>query len=223
MRKFWTAAVAAGLFLAGISVSAHAAIKGDYVEVRSADVYTGPCFANAEVGLEGKQAILAWRVSQGSWQGVSLDGLSVVAVVQANATLGDPYHDPYPAKSILIVDERANTEQVQALVQFAKSAAGPLTSNAIRVMRAPIQIQVGEGASHGSAKMVAGNIARVETRSLCHGDHICGNESVYYPPLTKVAHAMPAYTLTESFNGQGLGTVWNRMDTRSAFVGSFNL
>src|SRR5690242_10793422 len=123
MRKLWTAAVAACLFAAGISVSAHGAIKGDYLDVRSADVYTGPCFANAEVGLEGKQAILAWRVSQGSWQGVSLDGLSVVAVVQASATLGDPYHDPYPAKSILIVDERANTEQLQALVQFAKSAA----------------------------------------------------------------------------------------------------
>ena len=80
MRKFWASAAAGFLFLVGISVSAHAAIKGNYVEVRSADVYTGPCFANAEVGLEGKQAILAWRVSQGSWKGVSLDGLSVVAV-----------------------------------------------------------------------------------------------------------------------------------------------
>ena len=68
MRKFWASAAAGFLFLVGISVSAHAAIKGNYVEVRSADVYTGPCFANAEVGLEGKQAILAWRVSQGSWK-----------------------------------------------------------------------------------------------------------------------------------------------------------
>jgi hypothetical protein len=71
--------------------------------------------------------------------------------------------------------------------------------------------------------MIAGNIARIETRSLCQGDHICGNESVYYPPLTKVEHAMPAYTLNESFSGQGLGAVWNRRDTRSAFVGSFSL
>jgi len=223
MRKFWASAAAGFLFLVGISVSAHAAIKGNYVEVRSADVYTGPCFANAEVGLEGKQAILAWRVSQGSWKGVSLDGLSVVAVVQANATLGDPYHDPYPARSVLIVDEHATSEQQQALVQFAKSAAGPLAGHVARVLRAPIQVVVGEGTSHGSVKMIAGNIARIETRSLCQGDHICGNESVYYPPLTKVEHAMPAYTLNESFSGQGLGAVWNRRDTRSAFVGSFSL
>src|SRR5437588_11971505 len=112
MRKLFAAGVA-GLFLAVVLavVPARAAIHGNYVEVRSADVYTGPCFANAEVGLEGKQAILAWRVSQGSWKGVSLDGLSVVAVVQANATLGDPYHDPYPARSVLIVDEHATSEQ----------------------------------------------------------------------------------------------------------------
>ena len=222
MHKVWIAAV--GLLLAaGTAVSARAAIKGDYIEVRSADVYTGPCFANSEVGLEGKQAILAWRGKQGSWRGISLNGLSVVAVVQANATLGDPYHNPYPAKSILILDERATSRQRQALVEFAKSAAGRLASNVVRVTAAPIQVEVGEGTNHGSVKMVAGELARIQTRSLCQGDHICGNEEVYYPPLTKVAHAMPAFTLEESFSGQGLGTVWNRMDTRSAFVGSFAL
>jgi len=222
MRKFW--GVVVGVMLAaGTAVSARAAIKGDYIEVRSADVYTGPCFANSEVGLEGKQAILAWRIKRGSWQGTSLDGLSVVSVVQANATLGDPYHNPYPAKSILILDERATTQQRQALVGFAKSAAGRLTSNVVRVTSAPIQVEVGEGRNHGRVRMVAGELARVQTRSLCQGDHICGNEEVYYPPLTKVAHAMPAFTLEQSFSGEGLGTVWNRMDTRSAFVGNFAL
>jgi hypothetical protein len=223
MRKFWIAAATAVVFVAAAAVSGQAAVKGDYIEVRSADVYTGPCFANSEVNLEGKQAILAWRVNQGSWQGVNLDGLSVVAVVQASATLGDPYHDPTPAKSVLILDQRANAQQRQALVEFAKSTAGPLASNVVRVVTAPIQVEVGQGENHGSVRVIAGNMARIETRSLCQGDHICGNESVYYPPLTKVAHAMPAYTLQESFNGQGLGSVWNRMDTRSAFVGTFSL
>src|SRR6266568_4671645 len=97
MRKLFAAGVA-GLFLAVVLavVPAKAAIQGDYVEVRSADVYTGPCFANSEVDLEGKQAILTWKIRNGSWNGVNLDGLSVVAVVQANATLGDRFHNPYP-------------------------------------------------------------------------------------------------------------------------------
>ncbi len=221
MRKLLVLAVVVLFLVAGTAISA--AVTGDYLEVRSADVYTGPCFANAEVGLEGKQAILAWRVREGTWKGVSLNGLSVVAVVKANATLGDPYHNPYPAKSILILDERATSQQRKALEGFAKSMAGPLLKDVVRVETAPIQLEVGEGTRHGSVKMVAGTLARIETRSLCEADHLCGNEEVYYPPLTKVAHAMPAYTLDEAFSGQGLGVVWNRMDKRSAFIGTFNL
>ena len=57
------------------------AITGDYLEVRSCDIFTGPCFANAEMGLTGKEAIMVWSVKEGSWQGTALDGLSVIAVV----------------------------------------------------------------------------------------------------------------------------------------------
>ena len=221
MRRIAIAAAAVFCVLAASALPLGAAIRGDYVEVRSADVYTGPCFANSEESLEGKQAILAWKITNGSWQGVSLDGLSVVAVVKANATLGDVYHNPYPAHAVLILDQRADTQQRKALVEFVRSAAGPLVNNVVRLDTAPIALEM--GSAHGSMKLVAGNLARIQTRSLCQGDHVCGNEEVYYPPLTKVAHAMPAYTLNEAFSGEGLGEVWNRSETRSAFVGSFSL
>lgn len=221
MRRLFAMAEGVLLVAAMAAVPASAAIKGDYVEVRSADVYTGPCFANGQVNLEGKQAMMAWKIRQGSWKGVSLDGLGVLAVVKASATLGDAYHNPYPAKSILIVDSRANTQQREALVAFAKSVAGRLAGNVVAVEAAPIRLEMGR--DHGSLTLVAGNLARIETRGLCSGDAICGNEVTYYPPLTKVAHAMPAYTLEEAFNGKGLGEVWNLNDSRSAFVGTFSL
>jgi hypothetical protein len=213
---------AAGLFLVAFgALPTKAAIRGDYVEVRSADVYTGPCFANSEVGLAGRQAILAWKVDQGSWQGTSLDGLSVVAVVNANATLGDPYHNPYPASAVLIVDQQATTAQRLALEEFARAVGGKLLEHVVRIDVASIHMAVGRGSEHGRIELVAGKLARVSTRSLCAGDHLCGNEVVYYPPLTQVAHAMPAYTLEDSFGGQGLGVVWDRMGARSAFIGTF--
>jgi hypothetical protein len=34
---------------------------------------------------------------------------------------------------------------------------------------------------------------------------------------------MPAYALTHSFHGQGLGTTWSSPEKRSAFVGSFEV
>ena len=104
--RLFVAVLAVTITALAIAASAQPRITGDYIETRSADVYTGQCFANGEVGLVGDEAILGWRVQQGEWNGVRLDGLSVVGVVKANATLGDPYGNPYPAKSVLIVDDQ---------------------------------------------------------------------------------------------------------------------
>jgi hypothetical protein len=223
MRKLYLPAVVGIALMAVLAVPGSAAIKGDYIEARSADVYTGPCFANSEVGLVGNEAILAWRINEGDWKGTSLNGLGVVAVVKAHATLGDPYHSAYPAQSILIVDQRATPQQRLALQAFAAAMAGKLLSHVVRVDSAPIQFAFAQGENHGTARLVAGNLARIETRSLCHGDDICGNEFVYYPPLVQLAHAMPAFTLEDSFQGKGLDVVWNHMGKRSAFVGTFAL
>src|ERR1700723_3417812 len=83
-------------------------IHGDYIESRSTDVYVAQCFANGETGLTGNLALLAWHVTEGSWNGVKLDGLTVAAAVRARATLGDPYGEPYPAQTVLMVDDAAN-------------------------------------------------------------------------------------------------------------------
>jgi|SRR5579875_3082659 hypothetical protein len=222
MRKIFGASLAA-LVLAGLAViPSRAAITGDYLEVRNADVWTGPCFANSEVDLTGKRAIIAWKINHGSWQGTDLSGLAVVAVVKASATLGDPYRNPLPSESVLILDQKANTEQRAALVNFAKSRAGKLLDHVVRVDFAPISLEVGRGADHGMDVLKAGDLVLVKTRSLCNGDIMCGNETVYYPPLTKLDHAMPAFTEVSSFNGRGLGVVWDNQSGRSAFIGTFS-
>src|SRR5262244_2179958 len=125
-------------------------IRGDYIETRSADIYTGSCFANGEVNLVGNQAILAWHVESGTWNGVSLDGLTVAAAVRARATLGDPYADPYPAQAVLIVDEEANDRQRAALKAFAQHMAGELLGNIEQVIYAPTEFAVNHE-KHGVA------------------------------------------------------------------------
>jgi hypothetical protein len=96
----------AGISFAGAIPSTN--IYGNYVEARTADVYTGPCFANSEVGLVGQLAVFGWKVTKGAWQGVDLDGMSVVGVVRAHHTLGDVFESAYPVKAVIIVDTRAN-------------------------------------------------------------------------------------------------------------------
>ena len=63
---FLTLATAVAGFSAGIPSRS---IYGDYVEARTADVYTGPCVANAEVGLVGNLAVFGWKINRGDWHG----------------------------------------------------------------------------------------------------------------------------------------------------------
>src|SRR5262249_41754187 len=88
-------------------------ISGKYVEARTCDVWTGPCFANAEMNLSGKHAVIGWKVENGSLDNVRLDGLSVVAVVAASDTLG--LEQTGHSKTLLIVDAKADSAQRDAL------------------------------------------------------------------------------------------------------------
>ncbi|HVR99711.1 MAG TPA: DUF1326 domain-containing protein [Thermoanaerobaculia bacterium] len=200
-------------------------IAGNYMEARTSDVYTGSCFANAEVNLAGREAVLAWSIREGAWKGVPVQGLAVVAVVRAAATLGDPYANPLPARSVLLVDERADAAQREALVGFAHEMAGDLLSDVVAVQSAPIHMTIGtEVQGHhggGEASLQAGNLVELRTRSLNHTDHLCGNEEVYYDPLTPTVGAVPAVTLAHAFRGKGLGITWSSPGKRSAFVGTF--
>ena len=172
------------------------------------------------MNLVGNQAILAWRVQSGSWNGVPLDGLSVAAAVRANATLGDPYADPYPAQSVLLVDDQASAQQRAALEAFARHMGGELLKNVEQVIAAPVELEVNEQ-RHGAALLRAGKFATVQTRSLGDKDHLCGNEVTFYPPLTQLAHSMPAVAVTDQYSGPGLGVDWDLHGKRSAFVGTF--
>ena len=96
--------LAVSVVLAFTAMVSAAEIRGSYMEARNADIYVAQCFANSEVGLVGELALMSWKIDQGSWNNVPLDGLGVVAVVRAKTTLGDPFHSAYPAKAVLIVD-----------------------------------------------------------------------------------------------------------------------
>ena len=195
-------------------------IRGDYIETRSADVYTGQCFANGEVNLVGNEAILGWHVQSGSWNNVPLDGLTVAAAVRAKGTLGDPYENPYPAHAVVMVDEQANQQQRAALVAFAQHMGGELLQNVKQVIAAPLELAVNHEI-HGAALLRAGTFAVVQTRGINDKDHLCGNEVTFYPPLAPVSHSMPAVALTDSYHGPGLGVDWEAHGKRSAFVGTF--
>ncbi len=221
--KAWTLLLAAAAIVSAAGLPKNT-VRGNYVEARTADVYTGPCFAMSEVNLTGDLAVMGWHIDQGSYDGVALDGLSVMGVVHASATLGDPMVTAYPVKSVLIVDAKANPEQQIALRRFAQRMAGDLLNDVVRMEVSPITFDVTNNNIHTrGASMVAGKLATVATRALNPGDQICHNEEVWYKPLVALDHAMAAYTETNSFGGSGLDTVWKWTGKRGSYVGTFSV
>src|SRR5438045_9551756 len=106
------------LLSALLAADSSATVRGQYVEARTCDVYAGSCFANADTGLTGKNAVLAWQVEAGTVAGTKLDGLGVVAVVAATDTLG--LKQSGPGRAVLLVDDRATTRQREALARLAQ-------------------------------------------------------------------------------------------------------
>lgn len=224
MKKAALSLLLAGSTLMAAGLQNRTALRGSYLEARTADVYVGACFANSEAGLVGNLAVFGWHIDNGMFDGVDLRNLSVVGVVKASNTLGDVHVASYPMKSVLIVDERATPEQRLALAAFAKRMGGDLLQDVVRVEYQPVAIQFENNDVHSTkASLTAGTLARIQTRAINPGDKVCSHEEAWYSPLTKLDHAMPAYALANSYNGKELGTTWSSPDKRSAFVGSFQL
>jgi hypothetical protein len=101
-------------------------VKGDYLEVRTCDVWVGACFANAEVGETGREATVAWSFKSGQWSGVDLSGRAAVLIVEAKHTLGDKYRSPLQVRDILLMDDKANDTQLEAMRAFVKAQLGDL-------------------------------------------------------------------------------------------------
>lgn len=219
MRLF---SVAGCVLALSASAASAATITGEYVEARSCDVYTGPCFANAQMNAAGKEALMAWKVDQGTWNGVSLDGLGVALVVNAEGTLGDTGVFKMlsgKTKSVILVDEKASEVQSEALVAFVRDTAKDLSADVARIDRVPFSLENDHVAGKGVFK--AGKVASIETRALKKGDCICTNEIVYYKPLTKVENSHPAFATQWTFQGNGLGNKWSATGQRSAFLATF--
>lgn len=217
-RTSFLAVVAASIVVS--STTGAAEISGHYLESRTCDVYTGPCFANAETGLAGKNALMAWSITQGQHQGVDLAGLKVVMALDSSVTLTFAgLNDAQHLKSVIYVDETASSRQRKALIDFAKHHSGRAGKAVVRVSTAPIQMSLDETKLTGQLS-VAKDVKLV-TRKAGKADCICTNEEACYPPLAKVEHWAPGVALVGHFKGRGLGARWSTPGARSTYMATF--
>jgi hypothetical protein len=203
--------------LATLSAGGKATVSGEYVEARTAEIFTGGCIMGSEAETVGKQAVLAWKVDRGSFNGVSLDGLSVVAAVAGDKNLGiqEIGGGRANARSAVFVDQRANSTQQIALVAMASELSNGTVGNIVQVTSAPIQFADEGQVVHVSTNQVALAVNKVMTH-----DPTCGAMQ-WFHAFVPSAQATMGVAEQNAFSGAILGTKWSDPNKRSAFFGPF--
>jgi hypothetical protein len=219
MRNTLLAALAA----LTLATAASAEISGHYLETRNAEIYASHCFANSESGIRGDLAILAWSVDKGDVDGVTLDGLRVVAVVKASSTIGNPFTNPLPTKTMLIVDEKASPEQRAALETLARRSAGELISEVVLTEALPISLDFNGDMHAKAATLTAGDVVKVTTRAIEATDSLCHLDNIYYQPMVELDHAMAAHATHQSFHGKALNVRLDEYRRSSVYLGTFTM
>lgn len=220
MRKFLFVIIPITLIvcLAGSFGSSSSAetqsIKGDYVEVRTASVFAGACHYNGELTTAGRDALMAWNVKSGAWQGVDLAGVRAVAIISASENLADKNA---ARNSEIIIGEDASDAQSRAMLAALKSQYAASLGQISSVRRAPLSF-----AHEGKAYAVKVNSFASITVEAMPDDLCCKMpQLVWYSPLVPLENRKVGYTTRAMYAGGEVGEPWQRSGENSAFYGSF--
>jgi hypothetical protein len=192
-------------------------ISGSYVEARTAEVFTGGCIMNGEAATTGREALLVWKVDRGSFDGVPLNGLAVIAAIAGDQNLGIREIGGAAAetRAAIFVDERATPAQRSALVSMATQHSNGMISKIVETSASPIQFVDDPAAIRVTAKSLRLAVAK----ELDH-DPSCGARQ-WFHPLAEVSNPAMGTTSENAFSGAALGTKWSDPNKRSSFFGSF--
>jgi hypothetical protein len=190
-------------------------LHGDYVEVRTASVFAGACHYNGEVVTTGRDAMMAWNVNSGKWQGVDLSGVRAMAIVSADANLAEKNA---ARQSEIIVDSQASRTQALAMVNALKEKYASSLGNVVTVRSAPIRFE-----RNGRAYAVATNEAAINIEAMPN-DLCCKMPNlVWYSPLVGLENRKVGYTTNAMYSGKVVSDPWSRSGENSAFYGTFSL
>ena len=189
-------------------------VQGEYLEARSVSVYVGACHYGAEYVEGGREATLVWNIHQGTWNGISLEGLTVVAVVTAQNNLAV---DTNTRRSVLYLDEKATSEQRSALIDLMTTKRGKVLGEVVSTEIAPITF---------TKQDVKYNLRVGEVLTLSVSRYPCQNctqpHQIWYKPLEQIDTPIVGKSTAYCYQDKILSVTWNcGEDTNNVFVGNF--
>src|SRR5882724_1789530 len=216
MRKVLFAALAAIVAFSAFGFSSKAdnvSIRGDYVEVRTASVFAGACHFNGEVTTTGRDALMAWNVKSGKWDGVDLAGVRAIASISADDNLSNPQAK---RRAEVIMDKSASHAQAVAMLGAIKSRYADALGEIVSVRSAPISFK-----HEGQTYQVSSAEASIDVEAMPN-DLCCRMPNlVWYSPLVPLGQRKVGYTVKALYAGHAVADSWERAGENSAFYGSF--
>jgi hypothetical protein len=198
---------------ANVNVSTSAP-HGDYVEARTATVFAGPCHYASEREMMGREAVMAWNVKSGSWNGVDLTGVKAVAAVAAERNLED---DAAPRSSILFVNHDTSLAQRRAMVSWVRSNHATVLGNVLSVQASIMTFEI-----DGDRFTVKADCS-VELEGKALENRRCGNmpSEIWYTPLSPMRTRFVGSVETFRQTEYSLQRAFSYPADNCAFVGTF--
>jgi hypothetical protein len=212
--------LATAFFILIFAVDAHAqapAVAGDYVEARSGHVYTCGCLYSGESVTGGKEAILVWRILSGEYEGTSLEGIRLAAVVVGESNLGAPDE---ARRSVVYLDGITRDAQEQAVLALWRREYAKVLGEVRAVHRAPITFdRQGE-----LVNVEVPGVVRVQARKARLPQDAHPGSFLWYSPFTPLGDPTLATSLLYEYWGNDFQRQWRELFAGiTGYMGHFEL
>jgi len=196
------------------TIVATAEIEGEYLEARSVDVYTGACHFGSDYVEGGREATLVWKIESGTWNNVSLSGLTIVAVVSADQNLD---LDQNTRRSVLYLDPQVTPAQQQVVVDLMQTKRSAVVGQVVAVKKVEINFRK----TNLNYKLQVGQILALDvSRFPCY--ECTQPRQIWYRPLEKIDQPILGKSETYRYQDEVLSVRWNRgLPSNNIFVGRF--
>lgn len=191
-------------------------VTGDYLEARTASVFCGACHYNGELVTTGRDAILAWSISHGSWNGIDLTGVKAMAEISAEDNLK---FDEAARSTEIVVDKSVSDVQAVAMTDLIRNTVGATLGRVLPTGRAVISFRH----DGGNYDVSADGFADMTVQALPNNECCTQPHLVWYTPLMPIEHRKVGYTEAADYTSGANGQVWQREDENSAFYGNFSV
>ncbi len=190
--------------------------RGLYVEARTAAVYAGACHYGSQYTTQGRTALLGWRIEDGSFGGVSLAGVELAALVDAERNLKET---EAARSSVLYVDETIDAPTAAAALAWLRAEHRELLGEIVAIERGTVDVK----SQHDAFALRVGERIRLDGAAL--PDRACCKMpyDVWYEPLVPVGERLVGCPTVFDVREDALKVRFSRPGENDVFFGRFGL